>query len=176
MAWVELAVGVPRAGSNCLAVLWCSLGLLVPLYCPWTVRAGYSQWNGEKQAEAEWLLSPSPGCPRSLTKAPNSSSDARQNKDLPCSCSITVSCPIVLTCCPPLTTQTPLWSFHNYFTLWGPVGPLWNNLRHSLFMNVLDPVCIEVLRFFWLWMVLWSCSQNNKLMSAIGDTHCVKTK
>lgn len=86
------------------------------------------------------------------------------------------SCPIFLTCCPPVPTQTPLWLFHHCFNFWGPVGPLWNSPRHFLFMNALDPICIQVLSFVCSWMVLCSCSHSNKLRSAIGDTHCVKTK
>lgn len=75
-----------------------------------------------------------------------------------------------------LLTQTPLWSFHHFFTFWDPVGPLWNSLRHFLFTKDLDPTWVKILRIALLWIVLWLCCQNNELWSAIGDTHCMKTK
>lgn len=91
-----------------------------PGWCSECSVAQLPMAHGVGEACSRWAKSTG-----SLTKTPIRSTDARQNKAIPCSC-----CPTFLTCCPLLPTQTPLWSFHHYFTFWGPVGPLWNSPRH----------------------------------------------
>lgn len=66
-----------------------------------------SQMGKSKISGGERPLSPCLGHPRSLTKAPTSSSGARKTKTIPCSC-----CAILPTCHPLLPTQTQLGSFH----------------------------------------------------------------